>query len=300
MKKLGKHIVAFLLISVCTLVGATPDEKISVLIVDGFSNHDWKATTQAISSILRSDENFEIDVSTVPTKNSELWKAWNPDFNDYDLVIQNTNDISRKGSWPEAAKKSLERYVSGGGGLLIFHSANNAFPNWDEYNQMIGLGWRKKGYGRAIVIREDKPVIIPTGEGGNTGHGKRVNAVITRLGDHPIHKGLPKKWMAADTEIYRYARGPAENISILSYANDAKTGLNFPTEWVVGYGEGRVYNSTFGHYWRDLSEAPPGIRCNGFRTVLCRAARWLARAEITPTSPDNFPSADRISLHEGN
>lgn len=273
-------------------------KQIRVLIVDGFGNHDWKATTKAIVSILKRDKDFFINVSTVPKEKSAPWQKWNPPFSKYDVVIQNTNDISKKGSWPEPAKKSFEAYMANGGGMLAFHSANNAFPNWKEYNKMIGMGWRKKTFGPSIIVKDDKPVIIPAGEGDNTGHGKRVDTVVTRMGEHPIHQGIPRQWMAADIEIYRYARGPAENITVLSYANEAKTGLNFPTEWVVQYGKGRVYTSTFGHYWHNLTSDPPGIRCIGFQTILSRAVRWTAGAEITSTIPEKFPTKDRVSLYE--
>ena len=273
-----------------------PHTTIKVLIVDGFSNHDWQATTRAIVSILEEDGGFAIETSTVPEQDHPSWPQWDPGFDRYDVVIQNTNDITQKGAWPEPAKRSLERYVEGGGGLLVFHSGNNAFKDWPAYNRMIGLGWREQDFGPAIVIQDGHAVRIPAGEGGKTGHGKRTDTPITRLGDHPIHRGLPRVWMAADTEIYRYARGPAEDLSVLSYAKEAKTGLNFPTEWVIAYGKGRVYTSTFGHYWHNQSKDPRGIRCRGFQTLLPRATRWLAGTDVPATVPDDFPTKDQTSL----
>ena len=126
---------------------STEDQSIRVLIVDGFSNHDWQATTKAIQSILSYDPEFDIDVSTVPPVTSEEWQHWNPPFTNYDVVIQNTNDISKKGAWTEAAKQAFESYIHNGGSMLALHSANNAFREWEAYNQMIGLGWRKKDFG---------------------------------------------------------------------------------------------------------------------------------------------------------
>ncbi len=270
---------------------------IKVLIVDGFSNHDWKATTQMISSVLKEDAVFDVEVSTVPDQQSAEWETWLPSFGDYDVVIQNTNDISKKGAWPKNAQVALEQFMSTGGGLYIFHSANNSFPKWLEYNEMIGLGWRGKNFGSAIIVENEKVKNVSVGEGENTGHGKRVDALITRLGDHPIHRGLPKRWVAADLEIYRYSRGPAKNLDVLSYAEDEKTGLNFPIEWVVNYREGRVYNSTYGHYWHDLEEDPEGVRCVAFQTIMKRAVRWLAKFEIDEIVPSNFPSEESPSLH---
>ena len=47
------------------LLGQTP-APIRALIVDGFSNHDWKLTTLAIRSILEQTGRFEVEVSTIP------------------------------------------------------------------------------------------------------------------------------------------------------------------------------------------------------------------------------------------
>ena len=271
-------------------------EPIRVLIVDGFSNHDWKATTADIREILAQDEDVEVSVSTVPNESEPSWKEWRPRFADYDVVIQNTNDISGKGVWPTGAQRALESYMKEGGGLLIFHSANNAFPEWKEYNRMIGLGWRKKDFGPAIHLVDGKEVRVPAGEGGSTGHGKRLDTVITRHGDHPIHTGLPRQWMAADLEVYRYARGPAENLQVISSTKDPQTGFHFPVEWVVGYGSGRIYNSTFGHHWHTQKEQPPGMRCVGFRTVFLRAVQWLAKREVDAVVPSAFPNVEEVSL----
>ena len=268
------------------------------LIVDGFSNHDWAKTTAVIRGLLEKSGRFTVEVTTTPpTADAAGWDAWRPDFPNYDLVVQNTNDIRGGPSWPREVEQALEAYVAGGGGLFVFHSGNNAFPKWDAYNRMIGLGWRKKDFGVALTVSVNEEVVrIPAGEGGDTGHGKRIDALLTRLGDHPIHKDFPKQWLAADLEVYRNARGPAENLTVLSFAKDEKTGLNFPTEWVVHYGEGWVYSSTFGHVWADDAN-PLGARCVAFQTILVRAAEWLATGKVTSSVPEHFPSESTVSLN---
>ncbi|MBT3397220.1 MAG: ThuA domain-containing protein, partial [Alphaproteobacteria bacterium] len=243
--------------------------------------------------ILGETPGCDVSVSTFPVDDPS---SWNPDFEKYDVVVQTCNDIGGGPQWPRRVELALERYVEQGGGLFVFHSANNAFPHWVEYNRMIGLGWRKPDFGWAITVDAAGTVVhIPAGEGEKTSHGKRVDALLTRIGDHPIHTGLPRRWTAADIEIYRYARGPAENLSVLSYAQDAKTGLNFPVEWTVAYGKGRVYNSTFGHVWKNQAE-PEGICCAGFQTILSRAVQWLAGKEVDSVRPLDFPSADAAGL----
>lgn len=274
-------------------------EPINVLIVDGFSNHDWQHTTQSLKSILEKAGGVRVSVSTFPGIGKEELDVWRPDFEKYDVVIQNCNDIKGHERWPRPVEIALEQFVAKGGGLYVFHSANNAFPDWLEYNRIIGLGWRNKDFGWAITLGEDGAVCrIPAGEGDKTGHGKRVDALLTRVGEHPVHAGLPRQWMAADIEIYRYARGPAENLTVLSFAKDEKTGLNFPVEWTVAYGNGRVYTSTLGHIWHDQQD-PVGMQCAGHQTLIPRIVQWLAKKEVDSKLPADFPTSAARSLRPG-
>lgn len=91
--------------------------------------------------------------------------------------------------------------MKNGGGMYVFHSANNSFPEWTEYNKMIGLGWRNADQGVAIEINDNKMVKIPSGEGENTSHGPRVDLVVDVLKSHPINKGFPAKWKTPDIEL---------------------------------------------------------------------------------------------------
>jgi hypothetical protein len=271
--------------------------KIKVLIVDGFSNHDWKLTTALIRGILEPTGLFDLSVSTAPpTAAAPGWDQWRPKFRDYDVVIQNCNDIGGGPSWPSDVQAAFEAFIRGGGGVYIFHSANNAFPNWPAYDEIIGLGWRKKDHGSALTISNDGTITrIPPGSGENTGHGRRSDVVITRLGDHPIHAGLPRCWKTPYLEIYHYARGPAQNLQVLSYAHDPQTNMNWPIEWVTAFGEGRVYNSTFGHVWKGDTQ-PVSMRCAGVQTIMVRALQWLAKHPVTFPVPPDFPTADALSV----
>ncbi len=275
-------------------------KKIPVLIIDGFSNHHWQLNTKYLQKILESSGKFTVSVSTCPNKekNNAAWEDWNPNFSNYPVVIQTCNNINKESSlqWPEEVKKSFEEYVKKGGGVYMYHGATNAFKSWDAYNEMIGLGWRKKDFGIALTIDENEKItVIPKGEGENTGHGPRRNALITRIGQHPIHIGMPKKWIAADIEVYRYGRGTEKNLEVLSYAKDEKTGLNFPIEWTVKYGEGKVYSSTYGHLWHNQKQ-PPSMECVAFHQSMIRALQWLSNNKAENYVPQNFPIEERFSL----
>lgn len=274
--------------------------KIKVLVLDGFSNHDWKATTEFIQETLEGAGIFEVDVSTAPAEpNSAKLEEWLPEFSKYDVVIQNTNNIrNKKLRWSRRVQEDLENYVKSGHGLYIFHSANNAFEDWEEYDRMIGLGWRLKDRGTALEITGEGEVIeIPAGKGKGTYHGPWTEAVIKILNRHPINFDFPREWKTPDLEVYKYARGPAENLTVLSYAYDETTKKNWPIDWIVEYGSGRVYNSTFGHIWKG-QENPESTRCVGFLTSFIRAVEWLAKEKVTLPVPDDFPTAEKIVLSD--
>lgn len=272
-------------------------EPIRVLIVDGYSNHDWRLTTALIRGIIEPTGLFRVTVSTAPpTAAAPGWDTWRPDFSAHDVVIQTCNDLRDGPAWPRAVQESFERFVVAGGGVYVWHSGNNAFAAWPAYNEMIGLGWRKKDFGPAIAVTDDGQLVtIPPGTGADTSHGKRLDTVVRLRGAHPVHAGLPRAWKTPDLEVYHHARGPAQNLEVLSFGFDPVTGMNWPLEWTVRSGRGRVYTSTFGHVWAGDSQ-PERMRCAGLQTVVVRALQWLAGRDVTWPVPADFPTADHMSI----
>lgn len=272
-------------------------ESIPVLIVDGFSNHDWQQTSAVTQWILEEGGRFKVNISTVP-EDSMARQSWLPAFDQYAVIIQNTNNIHDSSlKWPVNAEKALEKYVSDGGGLYILHSANNAFSHWEAYDEMIGLGWRPKSAGSSLEIGPEGNLIhYPPGEGLGTGHGDRFNAVIQRLNRHPINRDFPDAWQTVNTEVYYFPRGEAKNLEVLSYAFDStSTQKNWPVEWVVNFGKGKVYNSSLGHLWTGETY-PPAYRCAGYQTTVVRVTEWLATGKVSFPIPPDFPTANTPSL----
>lgn len=289
--------VLFLLVALLfsSVLHGEYDEKIKVLIIDGYSNHDWRYTTEVIYSLLISTDFFEIDIATAPEREAPGYDDWNPNFKNYDVVVQNCNNLGNGNQWPFIAQRDFERYMKEGGGMYVYHSANNAFSKWEEYNRMIGLGWRKAEEGVAIEIVDGEIKRIPKGEGKGTFHGRRLDIVVEKYTDHSINSDYPQKWLSPDTELYQYARGPAENMQVLSITRDATTGKNWPVEWVVNYGDGKVYNSTFGHIWHNV-RMPASVQCIGFQTTFIRALQWLAGEEVIYQVPVDFPTEEHFAL----
>jgi hypothetical protein len=287
----------FLAMGLTSMCHAATERPIRVLIVDGYSNHDWRLTTALVRGILEPTGIFAVDVSTAPaTEDAPEMATWRPVFANYDVVIQTCNNNRGGPMWPEAVRSDFENYVAQGGGVYVWHAGNNSFSSWAAYNDMLGLGYRKKDFGTAIHVGNDGELIrIPSGEGTDSGHGPRAGTVVKRLGDHPIHTGLPRQWFTPDIEVYFYPRGPAKNLTVLSYGFDPFTKMNWPLEWSVSYGQGRVYTSTFGHVWKGDTQ-PERMRCAGLQTVVVRALQWLAGREVTWPVPTDFPGMDKPSV----
>lgn len=287
-----------MLLATCAAVlisvgGGFAAEPIKVLIIDGQNNHNWKAMTPPMKADLEQSGKFVVSVATTPPKGAPQsdWDRFRPDFSKFDVVVSNYNGEL----WSAPVRTALETFVAGGGGLSIIHAANNAFPDWPEFNKMIGLGWRDSSYGDRITLDDQGKVVrTPKGEGPKSGHGPpHAYKVVTRDADHPIMKGLPAEWLHVKDELYHGQRGPAEHMHVLAtaYSDHAKggTGTNEPLVWVIPYGKGRVFTCVLGHAMGDDIAA---LRCVGFRTLFLRGTEWAATGHVTIPVPSDFPTAD--------
>ena len=94
---------------------------LSVLIIDGQNNHDWKSTTPALKQVLEETGLFRVDVLTTPPKGGDF-SGFRPDFGKYRVVISNYNDFGGGSAWPAAAQAAFEEYVRSGGGFVSYHA----------------------------------------------------------------------------------------------------------------------------------------------------------------------------------
>lgn len=278
---------------VVSSAGAGAEEKIRVLIVDGQNNHEWQKTTPLLVQALRESGRFVADVATTPGDGEDM-SAFRPKFAAYDVVMSNYN--GRR--WPAETEAAFVEFLRGGGGFVSVHAANNAFAEWPEYNEAIGLGgWfgrtEKSGpyvyYKDGEEVRDDSP-------GRCGGHGQQHEFVVeTRDAEHPITKGLPAKWLHAKDELYDTLRGPAKNMTVLAtaYSDPATggTGRDEPMLMALSFGKGRVFHTTLGH-------ADYSLRCVGFITTLLRGTEWAATGEVTIGPPGDFPTAEASRSRE--
>jgi hypothetical protein len=158
-------------------------ERLKALLVDGQNNHNWKSTSPIMKQALEACGRFTVDVATTPQDKSKMGE-FKPDFSTYAVVVSNYNgDL-----WPADTCKAFEAYMTGGGGLVVVHAADNSFPQWDEYNKMIGLGgWGGRNEKSGPMVRwRNGQVVRDTQPGPGGTHGANHEyAVETRAADHP-------------------------------------------------------------------------------------------------------------------
>ena len=269
------------------------EAKYNALIITGQNNaHDWTISSPALKKILESTNLFSVEIATTPEKGADM-SRFTPDFSKFDLVVLDYDgDL-----WPETTRSAFVGFVKNGGGVVVYHAANNPFPDWKEFNEITGLGgWgnrtEKNGpyvyYKNDSLVRDDSP-----GRGGS--HGPQHKYLIeTRHAEHPIMKGLPAKWMHTKDELYQELRGPAKNLDILAtaYADTTwgGTGRDEPVLFTITYGKGRIFHTVLGHVGKNTS-GYPAIRCAGFITTLKRGAEWAACGQVTQKVPSEFPDS---------
>lgn len=264
--------------------------KMRALIIDGQNNHGvWPKTTQMMKKYLEETGLFKVDIMTTIDNGTD--PDFQPTFSDYNVVVSNYNGAA----WNLDTQADFVNYVQEGGGFVVVHAADNAFSEWTEYSEMIGLGgWggRNEQSGPYVYFDGDGKLIRDESPGGGGHHGaQHPFQIIVRDAEHPVTKGMPEKWMHAQDELYDQLRGPAEHLHVLATAladpSQGGSGHHEPMIMTIDFGKGRVFHTPMGH--GDDSQ-----ECVGFIVTFQRGAEWAATGNVTQAIPDDFPTADEV------
>jgi len=295
MKK--QYLLLIVVAGLLTFFSACKNEAVyKTLIITGQNNHNWKASSPVLKQILDETGMFTAEIMITPEKGGDM-NIFNPDFSKYKLVVLDYNGDS----WSDKTNAAFLEYVKNGGGVVIYHAADNSFPAWKEYNEMIGLGgWgnRTEKDGPYVYYKRNE-LVTDTAAGIGGSHGKRREFLVrTRITDHPITKGLPVRWLHGNDELYSQLRGPAKNMQILAtaFADSAAGGGTMrdePILMTITFGKGRIFHTTMGHADEG---GGPAMQCAGFITTLQRGAEWAVTGNVTQPVPWDFPSAAGVVL----
>lgn len=297
---IAKFFAVLALVSAVTAFTEHADAKprrLKALVVSGQNNHNWPVSHKVLERILEQSGLFEVDIALTAPAGGDM-SGFKPDFAAYDVVVLDYNGDR----WPAETDAAFLDYVQGGGGVVVYHAADNAFADWEEFNRIIALGgWegRNEKSGPYCYLKDGELVLdYSAGPGGSHG-AQREYAMHCRNAKHPITKGLPDNWMHAQDEMYDRMRGPA-NIGELLYSgmtDPAKggSGREEPLVFTVDYGRARIFHIMLGNCG-PTAENNPAMQCAGFQTLLLRGSEWAATGKVRQPVPKDFPTAASVSL----
>ncbi len=272
-------------------------KPIKALVVSGQNNHNWQVSHKVLKQILDNSGLFVTDIELTAPAGGDM-SSFTPDFSQYDVVVLDYNGDR----WPAETDSAFVQYVRKGGGVVIYHAADNAFSGWEEFNRIIALGgWegRNEKSGPYCYLKDGELVLDNRpGHGGSHGQ-QREYPMHCRNAKHPITKDLPDNWMHARDEMYDSMRGPA-NIKDLLYSGTADpatggSGREEPLVFTVDYGKARIFHLMLGHCG-PTAEDNPAMQCVGFQTLLLRGAEWAATGKVKHPVPADFPTDQSVSL----
>jgi len=270
---------------------------IRTLLLTGQSSeyHDWAVSSATLARRLREAGLFDVAVVNASATGWDTRSLATSDV----VVIDYEGD-----RWPPETERALVDYVRNGGGLVIVHATDNAFPDWPEFQELCGVGgWGGRDQSSGPKVRwRDGRVVLDDSPGVAMHPAIHDFVVTTRATDHPITRGLPATWLHAHDELYSQLRGPAKNLDVLATAwadpaADAKaTGEHEPVLMTVGCDKGRVFHTTLGHVGPADGSRTTAMDCAGFVTIFLRGTEWAAPGAVTLPVPTDFPTSERTSI----
>jgi hypothetical protein len=218
---------------------------IRVMLLDGESAgtyHKWRQTSPVLKKELDETSLFAVDVVTAPPA-GDSFSAFAPAFSRYQVVVLNYDAPDER--WPVSLKTSFEEFVKNGGGLVVVHAADNAFPGWPAFNEMIGVGgWRNRteSAGPFWYVKDERLVSDDTPPRRQSRHPE---CFAFACANRSTRSRASSTWDASGRRVTRGLR-PGKHMTVprrsfrIRPIADAVTSRKM----VVNYGRGRVFHTT--------------------------------------------------------
>jgi type 1 glutamine amidotransferase len=224
---------------------------IRVVLITGQNNHDWPHTTPVLKKILEDSGRFTVDVNLHP----EAFAA--DTLAKCDVVLSNWNTFGNEPNkvtqWPAATQEAFLNFIRAGHGFVVVHAGGASFPDWADYQKLIGGTWGK-GTGHGAV------------------HKFKVHITDTKS---PITEGMAD-FETTDELWHRMVVQPDRQI--LATALSDITGQPEQDVLTTHFGNGRCFNLALGHNVGAMQSA-------GFQTLLLRGTEWAATGKVTIPVP---------------
>ena len=261
------------------LVGALPAAsegqaagRIPVLVLTGEDQeHDWRWTSTTLRQVLEESGRFRVEISIWPGAALS---------NPYDVERYSLFVIDYDGArWGEPAEANLLAAVRAGAGLAVLHAANRAFPDWAEWQELVGEPWGEES-GHDLFTSVD------------------VDLVDRR---HAITAGLESWKEQADGLLHGLSFDAETHHTLATARSDRFTGGSGADEPVVvigRYGEGRIFQTTLGHVGYGDERTWASWRDPRFQRLLVRGADWAATGDVRPVAKvahNTLTEADRAA-----
>ena len=223
---------------------AQQEEQIKgrLLLITGVDRyHDWKANSADLREILE-DYGFKVIITEDP------WVLTTEGMKSYDGIVMVMNQDPR---WPAPVEQAMASHVSSGMGIGIIHSADNCFPGWSEFEDMVGLLWRI----------DDKY------QAGHDHYGPLTVKVTDK--EHFITRGMED--FPVTDELYRDL-AKFSDFRTLAQAFSRDKQKDYPIIMVKTYGKGRVFHTVLGH-------STESMLSQGFRRTTTRGMLWAIQKD---------------------
>ena len=205
--------------------------------------HGWKENALALRESLEGS-GFTVVMCEDP------WIFTTEGMKDYDGIILQFIMLDR---WPKAAEQAFLDLVTSGMGIGIVHSANNSFPGWAEFEEMLGLCWRtEKGHEPQAGHDHYAPFKVKIVD--------KEHFITRGVGDFEITDELYR-------DLTKYS-----DYHVLAEAFSQDKQQNYPMLLVKTYGQGRIFHTVLGH-------DAVSIRCPGFQKTMERGMLWAIRKD---------------------